>query len=504
MKARLLLVLALLTVNCGTALSQTPTPKGEQSSETQQTNLKKFTQNLREIDASSTSIVFITAKLLVFLLGFLVIWRLIGLIASRSPQLVIDNFTNASGAEELESILPGLSQLARERLLREMKVVHQRVQEHIQRVAPNTYRSTDQIPLPSSIPDQRLTELVTSLKDITPEQIDPLVQLLEIIFPPYGTKVTAMLQSRGEAEQKLGISFEIIDIQGHHASKLYTIWESGEEQNVNSGFRERYRRLLRTATRWLAIELCRREMVAPVPWFYFGDKRNHYQAQIHNFFGVLNQASAQTHGKLFYNIAIDDLKESIKLDPNWYQSYDNLGETYSLLGRIEEGKKRIHYLKEAIAFYNRAYQKAEDPVIQHRIQVGSAIAKLLTGQENLIQAAKQEIENLASNLDATTIVNHRLLYHLACWYAIAFRMGILEEGKKSSRRYLTYSLARETNRDFWEWAGKDPDLEGIRDNFTEIKSLLLKKLDELPELTKYKAEQFSQPITEILRQVNWL
>ncbi len=511
MKARLLLLLALFTINSGTALSQTPPPKTEPATTTQEsqsegtpTKFQKFTENLQEIDTLSTSIVLITAKFVVLLLSFLVVCRLMGLIASRSSQLVIDNFTNATGAEELESILPGLSQLARERLLREMKVVQQRVQEHIERVAPNTYRPTDQIPLPSSTPDQRLAELVNSLEDITPEQIDPLVQLLAIIFPPYGTKVTAMLQSQGEAYEKIGISFEIIDIQGHHASKLYTIWESPKEETLNSSLKERYRLLLRTANRWLAIELSRREMIAPIPWFYFGKKRNHYQAQIHNFFGVLNQASAQTHGKLFYRLAIDDLKESIKLEPNWYKSYDNLAETYSLLGRGEKGDKKNYYLKSAITFYNDAFKKVADPIIQQRIKVGSAIAKLLTQEENLIQEAKQEMQNLASNLDATTIVNHRLLYHLACWYAIASGLGILEEGEKKARRYLAYSLVRETNHDFWEWTGKDPDLEGIRENFTELKGLLSKKLDEVPELSKFAGEKFSQPITEILRQVNWL
>ncbi|PMB17282.1 hypothetical protein, partial [Fischerella thermalis] len=488
MKARLLLIFTLLVVNSGVAHSQTPvpnpqitatptvaptttvTPKSSQSNKVR-TSERKLSDTLAAVDKELTTVVFFLAKIVVFLLSLLVIQRILVLIIYRSSQLIIDNFSNATGADEIESVLPGLSQLTREKLIREMKGVHQRVKQHIEKLGPETYRPPDKLPLPRSTPDQRLADLVASLNEFTPDQIDPVVQLLKVIFPPFGTKVTCILQSQGDDHERIGMTFEITDIEGRVASVLYTVWESPDRKIVNSSeeqskiaLKDRFRQLQRTATRWLAVELCRQEMVKAVPFFYFGKSRKHYQARIHNFFGVLNQTSAQTHGRFFYQLAIDDLQTSINLNPDWYQPYDNLAETYSLLARTEQGDRRIGNLQSAIAHYDEALKRVTEPNVQLRIKVSKAITQLLTGKEDLILAAKQEIQNLetAKNWDATTVLNYRLLYYLACWYALAYRLDNADETQKRAYLYLTYSLARDKSRDFWEWVGKDPDLESIR------------------------------------------
>ncbi|MEO1378178.1 MAG: hypothetical protein AAFW70_28680, partial [Cyanobacteria bacterium J06635_10] len=83
------------------------------------------------LDESFNRMVFFLAKVLIILLSLIVIHRITLLIIFRTSQLVVDNFANASGAEGMEYILPGLSQLGRERLIREMKGVHERLKEHI-------------------------------------------------------------------------------------------------------------------------------------------------------------------------------------------------------------------------------------------------------------------------------------------------------------------------------------------------------------------------------------
>ncbi|PMB20081.1 hypothetical protein CEN45_17745 [Fischerella thermalis CCMEE 5198] len=525
MKAQLLLIFTLLVVNSGVAHSQTPvpnpqipatptlaptttvTPKSSSQSNNTKASRKDLLKALEEVDKGFTTLVFLLIKILVALLSLFVIRRFFLLITNRSSQLIIDNFSNATGADEIEGVLTGLSQLARERLAREMKSVYQRSKEHITSVGPQIHLSSDKFPLPQATANQQLTNFISSVKELTPDQIDPLVQLLAVLFPPYGTKVTGILQSQGEEHKRIGITFEIQDIDNRIAAQIYTIWEVSDSEVGKESKRllkDRFRQLLRTASRWLALELSKREMIRSIPKFYLGSKRQRYLGQIHNFFGVLNQSSAQTHGQFFYQLAIEELQQAIEFYPDWYQPYDNLAETYSLLGRTK-GDRRIGNLQSAIAHYDEALKRVTEPNVQLRIKVAKAITQLLTGKEDLILAAKQEIQNLetAKNWDATTVLNYRLLYYLACWYALAYRLDDADETQKRAYRYLTYSLARDKSKDFWEWIGKDPDLESIRAGLPGLKSALLKKLNEKPELPTLTGKDFNESIEEVLGAVSW-
>ncbi|KOP26964.1 hypothetical protein AMR41_06265 [Hapalosiphon sp. MRB220] len=532
MKAQLLLLFTLWLVNSGTAYSQTPvpnpqitanptvnptvtpattvTPKPASQPKNTKASDQDLVKTLEEVDKGFTTVVFLLVKILVGLLSLFVIRRFFLLIIHRSSQLIIDNFSNATGADEIDSVLPGLSQLARERLAREIKTVYQRSKEHINSVGPEINLSSTKFPLPQATANQQLTNFISSVKELTPDQIDPLVQLLAVVFPPYGTKVTGILQSQGKDHKRIGITFEIQDIDSRIAAQIYTVWElpdSEADKQSKTALKDRYRQLLRTASRWLALELSEREMVRGIPKLYLGSKRQRYLGQIHNFFGVLNQSSAQTHGKFFYPLAIDELQEAIEFYPDWYQPHDNLADTYSLLARTEQGDRKVNHLQSAIAHYEEALKRVTEPTVELRIKVARAIAQLLTEKEDLILAAKQEIQNLetSKNWDATTVSNYRLLYYLACWYALAHRLDVdvANATQKQAYRYVTYSLVREQNRDFWEWTGKDPDLESIRGCFPELKSTLLKTLNENPELPKLKGKDFAESIEKVLEGVDW-
>ncbi|MDJ0620395.1 MAG: hypothetical protein QNJ63_27265 [Calothrix sp. MO_192.B10] len=522
MKARFLLVFALLLVHPTLCSAKTPvTIRDEQlnlptttvtsnpSTPADNSQVGKLATELEQLDKSFTIIIFFVAKVLAGLLSVLVIYQIILLIVNRPSQLIIDNFSNATGAEELDGVLPGLSQLARQGLIQEMNNVRHRVKQHTSHAEAETFRSADKRPLPQTTPDQRLTDLVASLQQFTPDQIDPAVQLLDVMFPPHGTKVTSILQSQGNDHHKLGITFEISDLQGHAASKLYTVWESGENQPTNQGLKDRYRELLKPATLWLAIELSRREMILAASQFSYGSQRRAYQAKLHNFFGVLNETSGQNHGNFFYELAIEDLQTAIKTDPGWYQPYENLAEAYTLLAR---GKRKEHSLNlhinlnlhiKAIAYYDLAMERVTDENIKYHILVAKAIAQLLTKKERLIQESKREILNLESTLDLTEKQSYRLLYYLACWYAIAHNLGVVEQGQKQARRYLTYSLARERNPDFWKWTDQDPDLSGIREGLEKLKASLSIKLHKHPEISTLTGKKFVQTMTEVMQQVDW-
>ena len=476
----------------------TATPTPSQSNKPKM-SVPKLTDDLEVVEKNVTRIFIIFVKVLAVLLSILIVYRLILMVFQRSSQLIVDNFINASDAAEMKSVLPGLSQLARERLVGEMKGVHQRVKEHIINQGPQTYHPSDKLPLPQKTPDQRLSNLVTSLTQFTPEQMHPAVKMLKVIFPPVGTKVTSILQSQGKKYDRLGITFEITNIEGRLSSKLYTVWESVENSAPEEALKDRYRNLLGSAIRWLTLELSRREMVAAVPWYYLGRKRDRYQAKIYNFFGLLNLASAPTHGKLFYYLAIEDLQQAIVLYPEWFQPYENLADTYSSFGGETSAKECLNYQHQALLQYDLALNACKDESVKRRIRIGKAMAGLMIGDVNLILEAKHEIENLKKGWDETSELNTRFLYNLAAWYAIAYRMNAgVKTALSLARRYLVYALVRNSDRTIWEWAGKDPDLQGICEDYAELKFILLKKLNEVPGLPTITGKNFTQHTEEIL------
>jgi len=544
-KKRLILVFTFVAISFGSGSSKALISSSQRTekpiivavSESEQSNepkssVEEVLANLKKVDESFNSIVFFLAKVIIILLSLIVIHRIVVLISFRSSQLVIDNFTNASGAEGVEFVLPGLSQLGRERLVREMKGVHQRLKEHISNSGLRTYRRPDKLPLPQATPDERLSNLVASLNEFTPDKIDPLLNLLRIIFPPYGTKVTSILQSQGEDYNRLGITFEVTDIQGRGASKLYTIWEENITESVTDTviktlshkvsrtandeeemefpietypeLKDRFRGLLKPATRWLALELSRREMLANVPWYYLGNWCKRYQSQINNFFGVINYASAPTHGSFFYQLAIEDLEAAIEFDPNWYQPYENLGDTYSTRGRDAQENRRVNLQRQAILQYEKALARCEDETVRRRIKVGKAMAQLLTKDETLLKEAQTEIQQLEKRWNAESDLSSRFLYNLASWYAIftAQNNGD-EQTKQKARHYLVYALLRDGDRNLWEWASKDPDFHGVRERFTDLQFAMMKKLNEVHELPEITGERFVKNVGEILKEMNW-
>ncbi|MEO0687836.1 MAG: hypothetical protein AAFY76_22975, partial [Cyanobacteria bacterium J06649_11] len=274
--------------------------------------------------------------------------------------------------------------------------------------------------------------------------------------------------------------------------------------------RDRFRALLKPCTRWLALELSRREMLANVPWYYLGNWCKRYQSQIHNFFGVINYASAPTHGNFFYQLAIEDLQAAIELDPNWYQPYENLGDTYSTRGRDVNENRRVNFQRKAILQYEKALVRCEDETVRRRIKVVKAIAQLLTKDETFVQEAQKEIQLLEEQWDACSDLSSRFLYNLASWYAIftvqnnpSQETEQLNQIKQKARRYLVYALLRDSDRNLWDWASRDPDFQGVRERFTDLQFVLMKTLNEVDELPEMKGEKFVKQVEEILKEMNW-
>jgi tetratricopeptide (TPR) repeat protein len=154
------------------------------------------------------------SALILFLL-----WRIWHL--SSLSHLVIDTFTNATGNDDLNKVLPGLNQQTREYLVKELEDVRTRINMHKDQDLDPLFP----FPTPENTSDQQLTDLLKSLTDIPSGGWKTAVQLLHLVFTPRGTKVLTTLQSLGDTPTTLGISLQIMDLEGKQKPTLYTLWE---------------------------------------------------------------------------------------------------------------------------------------------------------------------------------------------------------------------------------------------------------------------------------------
>lgn len=518
MLARVCLVIALVLIPPGSVLAQTslpspnisPSPQPTATSSpiawTATTDIENFGKQLESFNNATTTVISVVVKVGALLFSLVLLQRLLWLMLRRRPELVIENFADASGKDELIKVLSGLTQLARQELIREIKGVRQRVKEHVRSVGPERYRSSDVSPLPQATSDQRLTSLLSSIKEFAPTQLSPAFQLISILFPPFGTKVTGLLQSKSSSPEKLGLTIEITDIQGELVPRLYTIWEPPSKQSVDAQdilpeapVKDRYIALLKPVARWLALELSRREMAVKVP---FGQDRKQYQGQIHNFFGVLNYASAQTHGSFFHQLAIEDLQQAIELCPDWYQPYENLADVYSTQGREEQGKINIDLQRRALLNYNSSLERVIDELVVNRIRLSKAISLLLLADQDSVNEANNEIELVKKGWNPIEELDSRFLYNLAVWHLTYKRQGFGDQSTiQLARLYLAYSLAR--SRKFWDWAVKDPDLEEVRGDLLNLQFYLSQNLKALPDIEKCIDQRFEEMISKTFKQINW-
>lgn len=564
MKKHIFLTLTLLLFT-RLVYAQTPTAN-LQNSATAQPTVKATTQGstkstisdkIQNFDKTATAIVTFVAKYLVIALITLLLCRVIWLLSKRSYQLVIDKVDNAFDHQKFnEKDLEGFSQLLRENLVREIQQLHQQLKfiSSIDEVEDNDSEQLIKKLIIFKAPlseeaktqaDQKLDNLITTLSSFTSDYIEQFMKLINIVFPPLGTRVTSILQNEGGENSKLGITFEITDIKTQRPLKLYTVWECiGSKNKTNDlcekALKERYIKLIKIAAQWLSIEISRQEMLKEIPKKYSGSSNN-YKAEINNFFGVLNYHSASTDNNFFYDLAIEDLQEAINQAPEFYRPHENISNVYITKGQEEPDSKNcinlqyqaILQAQEALDCltkeneqhkseinqicneYNNSKKKNLENIIEEndrlkrRIKVSIATAQLLTKEEPMIAAARKEIIEVEDNWHAPSEPDTRLLYNLACWYAYANAIKQNEynpdyaKNNDKARRYLVYALAR--NRLLWDWATKDPDIKNIAcEGLAQLQIALSKKLHEVRDLPKLPGQKFKHLIEQVMREVNWL
>ncbi len=519
------------------------------------------------------------AILIIFFGAYGLAW-LIDLIR-RPSKLIMSVFENASGDTTLDSSLKGLSRLAREKLLWELKTIAPVKKKYGARVGPQEYQVSSESPQINEAVSQVLADVSKSLSEFAPDQVKPFMSIISAMFPPHGTQITTTLHRMNDSPGGIGITFEIADLQEKIAPQMQTIWESRPskalaipsepvtktlsadsskdakealaafklaqfyaEQGMWSQAKlyceeafkklrgdpeiraalakviqytktmaERYRDLLEPAIGYLAIELTCREMLARMPMSirYDPDQRQAYRGKVFNFVGALSQSNMYSYAdysELFFDIAIDYLKQAQDLLPDWYQPYLNLGDTYyvgAIYSQTDSADMRRH---EAIAQYKQSFQMAENGIDRCLIRTCLAIARLRVSGLSDIKAIHNDIaaieRELKSQLESKEILP-RLLYNLATWYAIVqedqykeLRKNVidLKDAQCKARRYIAYGLVRAPDRAYS--AEIEPDLEMIKVDIEKIKTAISQA--QL-ELNRKEGWPFKEAIDSILDKV---
>jgi hypothetical protein len=341
----------------------------------------------------------------------------------RRRQLVVSAFTNTSGLTELHTTAQGLGQLLRERLVEHLQLTSQQLRDSAERtsLAPTPQTLSD--PVPIGTPDERVSQLVTSLTAFVPQSAGSAVQMLgDLFLRSAGTRVTGTVQGGGSG--RVGITLELTDLGGHHAPSIETIWapeagdggqqragrqagppkglgkrlialgdlagrlpvsaqHSAKQAGVRqaapaNGSAQRVHALLDPAARLAARRVAALELLSAA--LQGGPERRRWSRQerealVRNAIGMLLQGDAFTYSaqgltRFFFGQAMREFNRAAETAPELYQPYENRADTAAMFGQYileQQGTlppqpdrwEADRLLISAIADYERALRQAQ-------------------------------------------------------------------------------------------------------------------------------------------------
>jgi hypothetical protein len=471
----------------------------------------------------------------------------------RRRQLVVSAFTNASGLTELDAATRGLGHLLREHLVNHLQVTQQQLRENVERTGLSpTPTAAERSPVPVGEPDQRVKELVTSLKAYVPTTTGPVVQLLSDMFlRPVGTRVTGMVQRDGSA--RLGITLELTDLGGDYAPSIETMWEAAtaragdrgkqaaaRQPAPSNGPGERLDMLLDPAARLVARRVTALELIYAPRRERERPRRpqRQHEALIRNFIGMLLQSDALVYATqglapFFYGQATKELDRAADADPDLYQPYENRADTAAMQAQNDPEQSR-RLLHKAIDDYETALRRAQalsDPAktqVLHRLEIGLLLTQRRINDPARVPIATERIAELEGA--AVSELDDQFLYNLACWFGLDSnlrqqaataarrhrwwrtllrRLPVAEpdpDAEAKALRYLAYCLARavtEARSDDWASAAlADSDLQLVEAKVPRLREAIAIELRRDPGLRTRVGSPFADGIDRALAYVH--
>src|ERR1039457_247496 len=252
--------------------------------------------------------------------------------AGRRRQLVVAELVNSTGHSDLDGVTRGLTQLARQRIDSELRVVSERREFLYTALRGDTRGSADSTgrrrrdqKVPAHLQqrlDDHLDQLLTAAREVAPAQAQAAVHFITVLVSmPRGLLVSGILQCRGSAGPRWGVSFDVLRIDGNRSVASQTFWEpiaqpvaSGHQEQAQPDRRpadadmthERILALLAPVGRWVAIQLV-------IQSTFPGGARGREMGLDRLLSGMLYSQSADGSpgfGAVFRRLALADLRDA--------------------------------------------------------------------------------------------------------------------------------------------------------------------------------------------------
>ncbi len=461
------------------------------------------------LDVTATALVrlLVIAAILAVPVLLAVAWR-----SGRRWRLVVAEVVNSTGDSGLNDVTAGLTQLARERIDIEIRVVSRRRDLLIDALWGDMRALAGHGGTPGSDGahggargqggartasrrraaggstsaarvqrrmDNDLAQLLSAARDIAPQQAQPAVQLLVMLVSrPRGLMVAGIMQRRGSmAAPRFGVTFDVLRLDGSTSVASKTFWEAEDGPGRHGGHggaaaddtspQERMLGLFAVAARWVAIQL----MVHTV--FPHGARRRK-RGLDKVVLGILLRQSAdgfQGHETEYRRLAAqalgeagDELAKSPRPRPHLLAG---LADSLDQLAAAEAGSGPSDSYARAHAAYAQTVAAIErmrppDPALLSRYRIRQAICWLASAQPG---PCKRAIDWLSgSEMTAPAPETASDLYDLACLYALASGVpaAVHPEWRHDAARFLVRALAADLpGRSLWAAAPRDPQLRTL-------------------------------------------
>ena len=426
----------------------------------------------------------VTSTALVHALIIVAVLAVLGILAAvwhtaRRWRLVVLELRNSTGQPALDGVTPGLTQLARQRIDREIRIVSDRREQLYaaltgpgQAVAnrPGARRPASRQTPPARVEqrlDDSLAQLLSAARDVTPQQAQPAVQLLAMLVSrPHGLLVAGIMQQRGDAGAgRLGVTFDVLRPDGNQSLASQTFWEPltppGAPDAAVLSPQERLITLFGPAARWVAIQL----VINTV----FPHGARHAEKGLDRLLsGLLFRQSAGAYpgyATTFCRRAAEDLADAAAVLTESPRPLAALADTLDQLAAAEpaeNGTEKTRLYQSAHQQYARALNAMQrmhpaDPGLLHRYQVRQVISWLASGLPAAQELARQQLATDRLNPEADP--SAAVLYDMACLYALAAETGGNAEWRTRAGCLLLRALATDPPpRRLWASAPDDPQL----------------------------------------------
>jgi tetratricopeptide (TPR) repeat protein len=229
-------------------LSQTNTSNALISAVENNTSLEVLNATFVDLDKHYTkplldamySFPFSLLKLILIILAAIIILKVVHILfrdllnKSSKRQLFIENIVNASADKSLDDVLPGFSEIMREKILANLDRIEETISVRKEKMAINEFgRPPEYLYIPPEADMQPVKELTDSIKDVVPDEVKPILPFLAFIYPkPDGVKISCTLQGHKDLSEILGVTSKISDVRYKRKTEIRTFWENSKKEAI--------------------------------------------------------------------------------------------------------------------------------------------------------------------------------------------------------------------------------------------------------------------------------